>query len=347
MRLSTPRRRERSRTPPAESATTAARVLKRVMFLGETNAGKSTAARKFLASEGLAVSVLNDNTGNTLLPGFERVTWEEALAVKGCNLLVEDLIKCSDKEVAVLQKILSFNAHHEGIPTVVLIAHSSTNNGIFTLLQYLTHVCFMNKRTASKSLGNVLESYNFSRGERREKMAAFLDGLGRSEHDYWVLEVNTGKFERQPGSLGRSPGNVAAVGGVAGGVQPALPAADTLAAQQLRQQQEREGLLTGYRKTAETYLGLFAQEPKKALAIFDFVMAKTPLQSLSVVDLNFTLRDRKKDQVVNVSLLDYLHTLTTQTKPSRPVLDLHAYLVRYVTLPRCFIANSHPKLQAI
>jgi hypothetical protein len=60
-------------------------------------------------------------------------------------------------------------------------------------------------------------------------------------------------------------------------------------------------------------------------------------------DLNFTLRDAKTGKVVKVSLLDYIHTLTTQTPPTKEVLDLHAYIKRHVTLPRCFIANQHRK----
>lgn len=304
------------------------------MFIGETRAGKSHAARDLLDAEGLPVVVVNDATADPLRPNYRRISWAEVLGVSHCNVLVEDLINCTDAEVGVLKRILNYNAHHRVLPTVILVAHASTRTGAFTTLQHLTHVCFMSRRTSAASLAHVLEHYKYSKAETRSKVEAFLGG-DLVEHGYWVLDVNSGNFERKPGSLARPTCSAASVvpgpggppgGGVAGS------------------RQRREQSLVEYRKTAEMYLNLFSPESKKALAILDFVLAKAPLQSLSPADLNFTLRDAKTGSVVSVSLLDYLHTLTTQTKPTRLVLDLHAYLSRHVTLPRCFIANAHPRL---
>lgn len=247
------------------------------------------------------------------------------LKIEHCNLLVEDLIGCTDKEVAILQKILNKNAHHFVLPTVILIAHDSNNNGIYPLIKHMTHVCFMAKRTSADSLGNVLSALKYPKAERLQKVDAFLADVGRVEHDYWVLDVNKGDFGRKPGSLQR----------------PAVAAASVTSATAA---EAREALLAVHRRTAENYLNLFSEDAKKALALFDFIMARAPLNSLGVGTLDYTLRDKKTGLVVRVSLLDYLHTLTTQTRPSRSVLDLHAYLHRYVILPRCFITNKHLSL---
>jgi len=300
------------------------------MFIGETRAGKSHAARDLLDAEGLPVVVVNDHTKDPLRPGYRRISWSEVLEVVHCNVLVEDLINVTPKEVAVLQQILNYNHHHHVLPTVIFIAHSSTKTGAFTTLKQMTHFCFMCKRSTVSSIVDVLDLFKFSKADSKAKVDAFLDDLGKTERTFWVLEVESGKFERQPGSLARSIS------------RPAAPA-PIAAAPDATPAQKREQALLAYRKTAETYLNLFSLEAKKALAIFDFIMAKTPLQALNPADLNFTLRDKKSGHVVNVSLLDYLHTLTTQTKPSRGVLDLHAYLAKHVALPRCFITNDHPK----
>jgi hypothetical protein len=274
----------------------------------------------------VAVKVLNDNTDGDLPEKYTRVSWEEALAARGCNLLVEDLIAIKkETELKALQKILNYNAHHHALPNVILISHSATSTGLFPLLRHLTHICFMTSQSTSPSILAVLGEFKVPKATREEKLAAFQSDLDHDPHGYWVLDVRTGQFGRQPGSLEQQ----------AGGARPSSAAATAAG--------EREAALAPYRKTAETYLSLFSGDPKKALAIFDFLMIKTPLQPLSVADLNFTLRDAKTGLVVRVSLLDYIHTITTQTPPTKDVLDLHAYLSRHATLPRCFISNLHRK----
>jgi hypothetical protein len=294
------------------------------MFVGETNSGKTTAVRQLLTAEGLPVKIVNHRDPTEVLPdGYTRISWEDALKAKDCNLIVEDLIACKKPELEKLQEILNYTAHHQTIPTVVLITHSCTSNGIFAVLENLTHMCFMAVRTSSKSVLNALRSYNVSKTEQRRMLDNFLADAGLVPHGYWVLDVKTMQFGRHPGALSPPAGSRAAVA--------------------VSVSEGPEAKLAPYRRTAETYLNHFSVDPKKSLAIFDFLMTKAPLTSLNPVNLEFTLRDVKSGRVVGVSLLDYLNTITTQLSPSRTVLDLHVYLRRHVTLPRCFIANRHKK----
>ena len=300
------------------------------MFLGESRAGKSHAARDLLDAEGLPVALVNDHTKDPLRPGYTRITWEQVLSVSHANVLVEDLINCTSHEVEILKQVVNYNAHHHTLPTVVLIAHASTGTGAYSVLKFMTHFCFMNKRSSMDSIASVLQHFHFPPGDRKTKLDAFLGDLGRVERGYWVLDVNGGKFERQPGSLTQR--TVATAAAAAAGHQVLLPPGE-----------KKKLELCDYRKTAETYLNLFCPgESSKALAIFDFVMPRVPLHSLNPTDLNFTLRDRKTGNVVSVSLLDYLSTVTSQAKPTRSVLDLHGYLARYVAIPQLFLTNRNP-----
>ena len=311
------------------------------MFIGETGAGKSHAARDLLDDEGLPVLLVNDHTDDRLRPLHTRIPWNLVLEAAHCNVLVEDLIDVTEKEVSVLQKIINYNAHHRVLPTVVFIAHSSSRTGAFTTLKHMTHFCFMTKRSSAASVAHVLQLFKIRKTDAAEKLDAFLADLGRVERGYWVLEVETGKFGRKPGSL--------APGVAAGSLDPS--AASTPSTPSPTLLQKREALLPAYRKTAEAYLpllvggGVGGDGGKKAMALFDFLMIASPLESLNAGNLDYTLRDAKTGRVVRVSLFDYLHTLTTQARPRRDVLDLHAYIGRHITLPRCFIVNKHPKFR--
>jgi hypothetical protein len=297
---------------------------RKILFIGESGRGKTTAARQLLAGSRLSVAVVNDGTAGDPPEGYRRVDWKEVLRVRGCNVLAEDLIAVKKPQLEVLQRLLNFNAHHHELPNVILISHGATSNGIFPIFKHLTHICFMTVGTVPKTVETVLGEI-LPKEARDEKVAAFETDPRNDAHGYWVYDVETRAFEPKPGSLA-----AAAAGGY-----PPPAAAGTSGG--------RESLLAPYRKTAQTYLNLFSENPRRALAIFDFLMTKTPLQPLAVADLNFTLRDAKSGRVVSVSLLDYIHTLTTQTTPTKDILDLHSYLRRHVTLPRCFIANHHRK----
>ena len=183
----------------------------------------------------------------------------------------------------------------------------------------MTHLAVMSKRTSAKSLVAALGVYSISKEERQSMLDAFLADVDIVKHGYWVLDVSSKQFGRSPGTLGPQgpPSQIAAT----------------------------ENKIAPYRKTAEIYLNHFSVDSKKCLAIFDFLMVKVPLQSLNPETLDFTLRDQKTGRVVGVSLLDFLCTITTETPPTRAVLDLHGYLARYARLPRCFITNKHPKFE--
>jgi hypothetical protein len=297
--------------------------------LGESGAGKSFAAKEFLALDrGRSVKLINDPTNDPLPPNYERISWEMALKQTDTNLLFEDLITCTKSELRILLKIANYNARHKNLSTVVFIAHDSQSNGIGPLMKHLSHVCLMtSSHSAAQTLASVLVAYRIPKGDRDAKIAAFLADVGKEEHSYWVLCVRTGAFARRPGSLA--------------GVMDTHPTNLKSAAS------TREELIAPYRKTAEHYLPMVTENHQKCLRLFDFLMRKTPLDSLHSDSLDFTLRDAKNGEIVTVSLFDYLVMITSQEPPTKPLLDLHSFLARFSPLPRCFITNSHKKFTSV
>ena len=315
---------------PAPAAT---RPLRKILFLGESGAGKSFAAKQLLSLDGgRAVKIVNDNTNAILPPNYERISWQDSLKVRDCNLYFEDLITCTKQELEILLKIANFNTHHHNLFTVIFIAHDSQSQGIGPLLKHLSHVCLMtSNHSAGDTLSSMLVKFKVSKGDRDAKVAAFLADVGKEAFSYWVFDVRLNIFSKQPGSLTSDLP-----------LQPSNPGSS-----QQSTALTREALIAPYRKTAENYLPMLTEEPEKCLSLFDFIFLKTPVNSIHPSTLDFTLRDARTKKLVVVSLFDYLLLLTSATAvPTKPLLDLHFYLARFSTLPLCFVANRHRKFTA-
>ena len=317
--------------PPTAAAP---RALQKILFLGESGAGKSWAAKELLALDGgRAVKVVNDHTNSVLPPNYERISWEDALSVSSCNLYFEDLITCTKHELEILLKIANYNTHHKNLFTVIFIAHDSQSQGIGPLLKHLSHVCIMtSNHSAGDTLASILVKFRVSKGDRDRKVAAFLADVGKEAFSFWVLDVRSMAFAKKPGSL-------ASVMSAQSSSSPATSSQSVALT--------REALIAPYRKTAENYLPMVTENSVKCLSLFDFLLLRTPLQSLHPETLHFTLRRVGSGDVLTVSLFDYLLLITSETAaPTKELLELHFYLARFATLPVCFVANRHKKFIA-
>jgi hypothetical protein len=280
--------------------------MRKILFIGKSGSGKTVAAGKLASAGSLPTFVLNDRVEKKDDDRqFFPVDWSEVSDLSNAQLIVEDLISCDPSQISCLQKICNFSAHHSKLPLVILIAHSITKNNIFCLLQYLTHVCFMKSRSTVRSLSHILHHYQFAKEERDRMIADFL--ADRGKWGYWTLDVEEGSFKRDKG------GDV---------------------------QDLQVDSLGDYMRTAREYLGLFCPERDKALAIFRYILRKIPLQSLSASDLTLNLREKSSKQPRRLSLIDYLHSVTTDEQPSEDVKLLHMYISKYVSIPDCFFTNS-------
>jgi hypothetical protein len=255
------------------------------------------------------VRVLNEKEGEET--GHEPVDWDGLATLEDTSLLADDMFKLTETQYAKMTYLLSYRARHHNVDPVVLVCHSVLKNNVFGLLTHLTHVLFTFHKGNARSLGKVCSEFLFTRQQRNAMVETFL--ATKEKYGHYVLDVEARTFVRgdhvpPPPSAG-----------------PAYSAAAAAAE---------------CRKTAEAYLPLFCSEPKRAISIFEFIVAKIPIASLRPDDLSLALRRKESGVEIRLSLIDYLHVLCSQEKPSGDQAALHRYLARYVQLPRCFIKNK-------
>jgi hypothetical protein len=308
--------------------------MRKILIIGASGSGKSQTTRFLLADSPLPTFVLNDRDRQHL--DYTPLEFDQVLDQSDCNVVVEDLIDCTKEQLAVLQTLCNFNARHNRIALLILVAHSITKNGIAALLQYLTHVLFMTTRSTVGSLAYVLTQYQFPRSERRAMQDRFLHDLGAAEspggrrYGHWVLDVEKGTFE---------PG------------QPPALAVEGVPSRVNAEDSPPDALRHELRRSAEAYVLLFAEDDKhgkRAMAVLDYILAGlADLRHLDRTSLEFHFRGAQTGQVRRLSLLDYVNAVTTSSATVHPnVLALHAHLVgQGLCLPRSFVKNAHPGLR--
>lgn len=286
--------------------------MKKVLFIGRSGSGKSTAASKLVSSNSLPTYVLNSSSGGSQKEEerkFFPVEWSEVSELRSANVIAEDLIACDASQLATLQHLCNYACRHQNLPILVMVCHTATSNNIFPILQCVTHVSFMCGRASAKSLRTVLSQFNYKKEERDKMVEDFVADRGvGGAYGYWTLDVEGESFQRDP--AGDAP-------------------------------EVKLDSLATYRKTAVNYLGLFCPEREKALAIFDYIVRKLPLQELRSSDLTMDLRDRESGRIKSHSLIDLIHAVTSEdVVPTPDVLRLQAHLSKYVVVPSCFFANE-------
>jgi hypothetical protein len=262
-------------------------------------------------------------------PKWPIVSYDSMLKLKNCAVLADDLINVPQKEYEQLQTLLNFNSRHYSVDPVVLACHSVVKNNVFGLVNHVSHVYFTLARTNVRSLGIVLDCFKFSRAQRDAHVATFLTAT-TDEFGYYVLDTGSMEFYRGD-SVKVESGNVVGGGGGGGSGGAGEPKP-----------------LSAYKRTADIYLPLFCAEPQRAQAIFNWIIERIPLTSVRASDLTILLKRKGTGGEARFSLIDYLHCLNSTSKPSGDMQSLHAYLSRYVVLPRCCINNRYlmPAYQA-
>lgn len=283
--------------------------MRKILFIGKSGSGKSVAAARIVSSNSLPTYVLNSPSSQKEDQlKFFPVEWSEVSELRSANVIAEDLIACDASQLATLQNLCNYACRHHNLPILIMVCHTATSNNIFPILQCVTHVSFMRSRSNAKSLRTVLAQFNYKKEERDKMLEDFLADRGGGQYGYWTLDVEGETFQRDP--AGDAP-------------EVTLDS------------------LSSYRKTAVNYLGLFCPEREKALAIFDYILRKLPLQELRSSDLTVDLREKESGRLRSHSLIDLIHAVTSEdVVPSPEVLRLQAHISRYVVVPSCFFANE-------
>lgn len=204
-----------------------------------------------------------------------------------------------------------------------MICHSVLKNRIYSVLAYVNFVYFTRNAANVSSIAAALRYFRFTKEEEEECVRKFL--ADKTPFGYWVLKVESHSFERH--SLG-----AATVATTDSG-----ESSDAFSTEKVGKPTRED-----FGKAAERFLTLLP-EPKIALAAFDIIIRKIPLGSISRDDLSIELRGADSKGKLTLSLIDYLHVLTsTNTRPSSDMVRLHRYVRKYVkTMPRLFQKNRH------
>jgi hypothetical protein len=195
-----------------------------------------------------------------------------------------------------------------------MVTHSVLNNKLFGLLAYVNAVYFTMTPSNAASLVNTLRYFGFSKSEQDSMLRKFLRERD-VQYGYFKLDVEERTLDRY-----RPPG---------------MPDAEPDDRFRPRAQASKEE----YTRTAERFLSLLP-EPGKALAIFELIIRKIPLAYVSPDDLTITLQQQGNAERLNLSLIDYVHTLTTPGRPSSAMRSLDRYVRKYANIPNCFLRNK-------
>jgi hypothetical protein len=287
-----------------------------ILIVGRSGSGKTRIATDYAKTLDVPTYIVNDKTGQKEL---KKVAWDSLDSLEDACIVVDDLISCTTAEFTKLQNLLNFAGHHRRLEHIIVIVHSVLRNNVFGLLGLLTHVWFTLSKSNVRSVSAVLDYYRFDKADRAKALAEFL--ATRDEFGFYELDVEKHEFRRHADRR----------------VQPAPGGDKTL--QMDSAAASAASRMDECRRTASRLLPLL-QEPSKAAALFDMIISRIPLSNVSPSDLTIALRTKTSGAPVTVSLVDYVHHLTRDTKPSAEIKGLHRYVTKYVVLHKCLIENS-------
>jgi hypothetical protein len=285
----------------------------KVLLVGKSESGKTTLAHAIAASLGKNSVAVNDDSKHST---WKKIKWSDLeTQPEGSTVVVEDLIACSERVYKLVLRLLTFSGHHSKF-NVIVICHSLTKNNVTGLLDHWTKLYFTLSKTNRDSISKAMIKYNFDKEDRDRNLRTF--DAATEQYGHFILDPEAKTFVRGDS---RVVGGDGGGGGARGGeIAPPPPP-------------RRED----YMRTAEM---LLAQLPdsKRALAVFSILIAKLELNTISPHDLSITLY--KNSQPLTLSLVDYLHALSSKENPSGAIVSLHRYVRRHVVIPAFFLSNK-------
>ncbi len=287
------------------------------LFLGPTMGGKTTGAAKLCRRVGYRVVVLNGATYPYEEKNCEVSTgeWGE-IPLKGHNItyVFEDVHRLKSAEREKVVTLLNYTARHHN-SAVILISHSVSSNGLFSLLSFLTHVFVTQDRINLRMLKILLKYYMYPETCHAENSFLSLPPRG-----YLQLSPPSLEYHSLNSSLEKMD-------------QDASPSPDT-------SNKEEEDSSAPFPK--EKITPFFSHLPQKEVynSLTDFVLRIIPARYISEKDLSISYRDKKgKNQ--KISLLDYLHFLATNAPPPLKILSFQRHMYKTTCFPHYLVKNTH------
>ena len=88
------------------------------------------------------------------------------------------------------------------------------------------------------------------------------------------------------------------------------------------------------------YFHLFSN-PAQTEALYNLIFCALPSNIIDKKDHSILLKSADGKKTVRISIFDYLHYLACQTRPPKPIRQMHRYVRRKITLARVFNRNPH------
>jgi hypothetical protein len=280
-----------------------------VLICGQSNSGKTSAAKRELDEvDGKVHVISNNHTDDFKEAKYCKGGFDVCHGLSNCAVFFDDVISCKKLEFEAIQKLVNFSGHHSNIGPIFIACHSVMHNNLFALLEYLTHVWFTLAKSNVRSLESVLQFFKFDKEEKKNFSRTFLD----DPDSFGIYELDVSK--RTFGRIGKNwdPGTNQETM-----TKPVIPASRYL---ELIQPEKRR---------------------KEAALILDLIQTKIPEKMLAGGDFTLTLKNNSTGQNVSISLLDYVMSLTDEKcRPGKELISAHKVMCKYVTIPKCFVANK-------
>lgn len=305
-----------------------------MLTIGASNSGKTVMLfnymaekrRQILASCQLKQCSVYVVNGQTLPEGFLPLEWDKVLEVTNCLIIFDDIGQVSDHLVNIMYSAITVRQHHFSVPVIGIVTHNILSSNLSRLLPTITHARIMSEsKGSSSSLNRLLQAHFFLRSERQKLVHEFVNA-NLPRYSYFLLRL------KQPRTFTRvlyENGFSSSSGGA-----------------KKKSEKKKTVDISEHLKTVTFYLPALAGNVRdRAEIIFQLILKKIPLEKVCVDSLCLSLTDHRLDKsTINISLLDYVSLLLTNTLPSIQMQKLHKRISkRYITLPNCLIVNEHLK----
>ena len=291
-------------------------MLEVFLVIGQSTSGKTTLASKILRSQTRPVVVVNDKTDE--MRSWKKAEWKEVSSLENVAVLVEDVMRCTDVQLAVLAKLVKFQCHHRNVGPVIMVAHTFQHNRMGPVLECATHLIFTTSAVTLRSVVAAADYYKFDSTEKNDMKQKFLSTA--KKYGYFVMDLQKRTFvegEEDDFSrlLGGGGGPTSAVAGAKSGID------------------------------VSRYLA-HVRNPEKARLVYDIITKSLPV---GTIDDHFTVKMHKKKsgEAVEVNLIDFLDCLMSEkARPSAAYRHFFGYVRKLANFPSCLVENEGLKVSS-
>jgi energy-coupling factor transporter ATP-binding protein EcfA2 len=346
------------------------------LIIGRSGTGKSSLLKTLVSridNSSVAIYLINvrpDETSEykklTKCP-IESTTLEGAKKVRPRSIIiVEDIISLKNREQTSLRETLNYIAHHKKCK-VYCVTHGIYKTGLFTAMTFFNFLVFTNSPANAPIVKQALERFALSKQEVGQCVNNLMHFASASNSEslealrkiYFFWDCTRMRFGMSedtllPGSLYYIDGRAAAASSSSKTLKNELStkasnsdgtagddAADGKKRAWNRSSKERE-------KTKRFFERFFARpcDRRRASAIFELLMSSS-IARRALDPATLTLRFRRglgksarKEGPVQISLVDYVHTLlTADARITAKDRTAHSFVTSVCQLPLSCIVN--------